>query len=481
MQSSRVKHLWLIHPQEPPPPALPLDAASGCTLRHSPAWDLLCLHAFFHNRTGHTADIIDLRLYDHIEDALNPSDAARSPSLAVIYAATPHLGSLGEIARLLHNGCFPVPVVVFGPHITAFPKTLNFLPEIDFACVGDPEIPLRHLIDSIDVPRRLHAIPGLVPQGCDPKPPYWMADLKSLSLPDWDCIDWNPYAVGTAPLRGARIEARFTRGNTGKTGDEAWPSAPHEPLRTWPMKPMAQLLQKCSGHGIIEVCFTDPPGFWTDELLLEWCDHLQQFRNTQPWAFQLVARDLPDEVILALGENGCRRIELIIPAARPEHRERFGMTVADHRLKDRLSMLKERMILPQLVYWIEGPQSEPSEAKLIMQHLKQMDRPAFAVYPFPCLPETSLYRQAGSTGQAPWPLGDWIAWAQAPERHPPPVDLWTGAGGASRARHTVNVLHASVTRNSWRWFFRSRFDPGGTAKWFRNIEDKAAALFRRRN
>lgn len=451
MRSLMVKQLWLIQPQDPATEVLPLDAAGGGTIHFSPAWDLVCLHAFILERTGHRSSIIDLRLHDRIEDGFRdwmPGDSGRDHVVALIYATTHNLESTGEIIRYLKGALPNSRVVLFGPYPSAYPETLHLLPGIDFALCGDPEIKLRLLLDSLDVSHRLRNIAGLYARGTEIKSANWLPDLKNLSLPDWQQYNWRDYRVSTVQ-RGARIEARLSRGHPGTGADAPWPGR-NEPMREWPMQQLAQRLKRCPGNGIDEIFFADPPGFWTDARLSGWCGVLRNLRNTQEWSFQIIARDLPDVILNELPVNGCHRVEIIIPTTNPAHQPEFGMSMTLAGLKNLITRMRQRSIDGQVVYWIEGPHAEAGEASAIMRYNREIGSPSFAVYPFPCHDDSPLAAKYSDQSRKAPDIHAWIASAQDPAGRAAPCGLWGGSAARSHATGTLRAIHRKIARNPMR-------------------------------
>lgn len=477
MRSSLIKHLWLIQPNDHHPPVMPIDAAGGSTLRFCPAWDLLCLHAFIVERTGHTCSLIDTRLFDTLDEAFSePAEDgfADANVMAVIYTTTAHLGSVGEIVRYIKKTHASMPITLFGPHLTHAPEIIRQLPGVNYGLRGDPELMLRSLLDSIDIPHRQKLVPGLLTPGAEIKDAHWLHELRPLSLPDWQNIHWPDYRHNEN-TRGAHIEIRMSRGHPGTAVDLAWPDQ-HEPLRAWPMERIARILQKCPGSGINEVFFADPPGFWSDERIEAWIACLKLNRSSQEWSFQIMARELSDRVISELVLNGCHRIELIIPALDPARQAALGMTLDLPALKRAVAHPRSAGLDAQVVFWIEGPWPAANEAETILGLIRQLGRPSFAVYPFPFHHSAPLYAQAQENGLNPPALEAWVAWAQDSAHHREPVALWTSESGLPRAEAVVNELHRRIARDPWRNL--QRWLPGGESGLLARLEERAAAAWR---
>ncbi|HMP89829.1 MAG TPA: hypothetical protein PJ991_06495 [Kiritimatiellia bacterium] len=451
IRSSLFKHAWIIQSAPPPPQVTPVDAAGGASVRFSPAWDLLCMQEFLLERTGHTCRLIDTRCYETIDAALNqlnePPDP-RATQVAVIHATQNTMESAAGIAAIIKKQYPHVITIMCGPLSTSFPEVIGYLPDFDFGLAGDSEVILRNLLEFLDIEHRLKLVPGLIIPGKISKGPHWVKDLSSLSLPEWYRIDWHPY-LNAHNIRGIRVEARISRGHPGTRQDFPWPS-PDEPFRIWPLQPLAQLMQKCSGHGISEIFFTDPPGCWTTEALTSWNRHLKTLRNTQPWAFQMMPRHIPVELMSELAGNACRRIEFIIPSCNDELCKKLGIELTDRELMAMFASLKKLNINPQIKYWVHGPGEAGGEVSRLLQHIRSMGYPSLSIYPFPLHHDSLLYRELHGKVKNTAPFSSWIEWAQHPDQSTPPPPCWGGATGVQECNEIIQTLHRKLKRNPWR-------------------------------
>lgn len=478
MRSSLFKNIWLIQPHDPAPPSTIVDAAGGATVRFVPTWSLVCLQSFLLERTGHTCTIIDTRLFDSLQDAFEPLRRAPVPNaenIAVIHTETLALGHVGAITRHLHALDPDMTIVLCGPFADSFPDLVRLVPHVDYGLCGDAEVILRNLLDFKSIPHRLKLVPGLIMSGEPSKSAHWIERLHALSLPEWYRVDWSAYASHDVH-RALRAEVRLSRGM--EPGPASLPfSKPDEPLRTWPLTTMAQAFQKCAGQGISEIYLADPPSYWTDERIMDWCRQLILCRNTQPWAIQLFPRLLDTDVIAALGENACHRVEFILPSCDLERAARYGVTMTADQLRTQIEQLAARNVQAQVIYWLQGPDEKPGdEADRIYRHLATLGFPKFALHPFPLHHDSRLYlERAGRDPNTP-DVMKWVEWAQHPDMASPPVAMWNGAEGQARCRATTLAIQRKITRNPRRHlsrFLRSIHMYGS----IKNLEQRIADWF----
>jgi len=212
---------------------------------------------------------------------------------------------------------------------------------------------------------------------------------------------------------------------------------------------MASLIHRCPGYGVEEVFLADPPGFWSSERMLDWCQQLHDFRNSQSWAFQMIPREMRDEEIQELAIRGCRRIELIIPSFDQSIRTALGYTISDKELNQLIAKLSQNFIRPQLIYWIQGPKTCSNEAEMIFRHIKSTHALEFSIYPFPLHFDSALYHQIHETGETLPDLSEWLSWARNSDTVPLPPETWTGKDGIVDGLGTMNLIQRKMIRNPW--------------------------------
>lgn len=455
MRSSLSKQIWLIQPPDPVPPVNLVDAAGGATVRFAPAWDLLCLQSFLLERTGHVCHLIDTRVYENLTDALRTLEQPveqNTDSVVIIYADVLNLGAIGFIVQYIHTHEPSMTIILSGPLVDSFPEVVRLIPHVQFGLCGDPEVILRNLLDFIDITHRLRLVPGLIMPEEPVRAPHWMERLHALSLPEWYRVNWSPYK-SSHDHETLRAEARLSRGIPDSIERLAF-AKPNEPVRVWSLSAMAQSFQKCAGQGIAEIFLADPPGFWTDERIVEWCRHLNVLRNTQPWGIQLFPRDLSTELLDAMGGNACHRVEFIIPTCDPALKDRYGITLPDETLRELIIKMESRNISAQLIYWIQGPGEKENESSRVARHIALLGYPKFALHPFPFHHDSLLYGEELAKGKKVPLLAEWIAWGQKPDLAHPPVALWDGINGLNQCRATMQSIQRKLLRNPGRHFNR---------------------------
>lgn len=102
---------------------------------------------------------------------------------------------------------FPnIPVVVGGPHPTVLPEdTMTEIPEIDYAVIGEGEVPLRELADAIEKEIPVQSVPGIVyredGQICRTPPAAAIENLDSIPIPARHLLPMHVYRMTRSRTR----------------------------------------------------------------------------------------------------------------------------------------------------------------------------------------------------------------------------------------------------------------------------------------
>lgn len=212
----------LIEPPDSPPAVREKSGAERHSRSVAPPLAMLCVQAYLRQHTRHFCHVLDCRIYSDVERDLPAAlGAIENPSVVVVNTRTLGLGETAAVLDIVKRRLPRAVTAICGPFPSRFPQHAAVLTQADYALAGDPEPILRNLLDYADVPQRLRRIPGLLARGQPEVVPYWLPDLKSLSLPDWNSFFWGAYQSGLThqPLQA---EMRLSRGHTHTPADRAF-------------------------------------------------------------------------------------------------------------------------------------------------------------------------------------------------------------------------------------------------------------------
>lgn len=465
-------NVLLIQPPDPPPAVPDESPANGQPRSFSPPWALLCLRSYLLEHTRYTCEFIDCRLLRDLEEGLvSLIRGTRHLVLAVVNTSSLGLGQAAAVLDIVKRNFPGLATAICGQHPSEFPEHGSSLPRADFSMAGDPEPILRNLLDHLDVPQRLSRVPGLACGEGQVPTPYWLDNLKSLSLPDWQGVLWPAYRRGPDSSHCQAL-VRLTRGHTRLPADRAFGNK-SQPLREWPLDRLALTVQKAGSAGISEVLLVDPPGVWTPERLDSWCRALHRVRNTQPWG----ARFLPTLINLSTLDLmrivNCRRIEFLFPSCDPGVLRNYGCVLTPAEILDGMRQLNEAGIEVHLHFWLNGPEEGPNEADRVSSLIRALEFPPYSLHPYPFHLDSPVY--ADYANAAATHISDWVQWSRDPWILERPVSLWGGAAGAERFARECAIIHRTVRRHPWR-VLRKAIRALRTTNWIEVMEDRALGL-----
>lgn len=422
------------------------------------------------DRTRHICRIVDCRLMDDLEQELVAHmEQLAPPRVAVVNTDILSLGQTAAILEIIKRHYPTMRTVLCGDYPSTYPEHIRHIPRVDFALVGDPEPILRNLLDYIDVPQRLRRTPGLMTPDQQTVSPYFLSDMRPLSLPDMSRIYWREYSAGLDPAR-CRVGVRLTRGHANVPANRAGGQV-HQPFRMWPMDRMAEWISKCAHTEINELRLTDPPGFWDEDRLIEWTRELLRSRNAQPWSCSLHPHPLSEDTIAEMREAGCKHIDLIFPSCDREVLARFELRIDWRALGHTLRTLAAYNIQVCPRFWAGGPEEHRGEATRIAEVIRRFGWCDYRVEPFPYRIDSPLYEAQDTYDTSP-PLDAWIRWSREPWIEKEPVALWNGAEGIQALQETYRLIQKTLQRSPQLMWTRIR-RALQSQNWIELLEDKA--------
>jgi len=446
-------NVLLIEPPKPPPALPPFGTSEETATIFSPPWELLCLQSFLLHRSRHTCRFLDTRLASDLEAEVT-THLMSLPSSPVLVVNTSSL-SLGSVAAVLEIAKRVRPetiTVTMGQHPSQFPELAMNMPRVDYALSGDPETILRNLLDCIDMPPRLHLVPGLVFKDRKNVQPYWLDNLRSLVLGEWTGAFWSGYELGITS-RKVRAEIRMSRGSPNTPADRHFGRG-YEPLREWPMDKLASKVMQASHQRISEVFVQDSPGFWTWKRLNRWMEELNRVRNTQVWGLQLLPACLDEDTVARLAHTKCRHIKFIFPSCDPNLLSEHGCLSTAKETRHTMNLCANYGITTQVVFWVGGPEEVDGEKSRLAKTLKELDPDRFSLHAFPYQFDTPDYEKLARSYHGP-KLDEWIHWAKEPWLETRPVAMWGGPDQIPLVHSTIQKATRSLRRDPRRLFRRT--------------------------
>lgn len=149
---------------------------------------------------GHEVRLHDQGLVWNDFGGLRETLRAFRPQVIGLSSVTFEARAMQAMAEVCRAECPGTPIVVGGPHATAYPLRCVHQPSIDYAVVGEGEVTFPELIRALTTggrdPRQVPGVAWLAEDGTLGLAPARASiqDLDSLPFPAWDLIDIDFYA-----------------------------------------------------------------------------------------------------------------------------------------------------------------------------------------------------------------------------------------------------------------------------------------------
>lgn len=182
----------LIHPADFPDPSRPAPLLPP---NQAPPLGLSYIAAFL-REAGHEVAIVDMKHGHHSREQLMDAVRGFGPGVVGLGLYTVTVPVAEEISQLI-KAWSDVPIVVGGPHPAGAPEECARNPHFDYAAVGEGEVMMRDLVDTLEAGGDVREVAGLwfTEVVDDPQselivnaPRGWIADLDALPYPARDLL-----------------------------------------------------------------------------------------------------------------------------------------------------------------------------------------------------------------------------------------------------------------------------------------------------
>jgi anaerobic magnesium-protoporphyrin IX monomethyl ester cyclase len=171
---------------------------------NDPAWNmvnhpvgLMCIAAFLREKYQYEVKIEDIRVSGNDRIGLESLIRLYAPDIVGITALTFESNAISWIAESVKRVNANTPVLLGGPHATAYPEKAVRIPSIDYVVIGEGEVIAGQLIERLLSQRDVSDIKGIVyktgEQIVSTGRGDFIDDLNKLPMPAYDLISIEPY------------------------------------------------------------------------------------------------------------------------------------------------------------------------------------------------------------------------------------------------------------------------------------------------
>lgn len=283
---------------------------------HSIPLNIAYLAAYLREYTEDVIDILDAEALGLSYYGIEKIIESEKPDLIAITCPTPavnHVIKIANIAKQINSGCF---VIVGGPHPTAFPEQTAKIQNIDFVVIGEGEITLLELINTIRSRQENYKnVSGLAYELNDivvvTSKRKLIENLDSLPFPARDLFDLKLYySAPTKSVSDDNATAILTgRGCPHNCIHCMSISIWHRKYRGRSANNVVDEIEECvKKYNIKEFNFMDDTLTINKNRVLEICNEIKKRNLEISWICFARADTISKEILMAMKEAGCKKI-----------------------------------------------------------------------------------------------------------------------------------------------------------------------------
>lgn len=293
----------------------------GSDVRHPPL-GLLYLASSLKNN-GHSVIFIDANALNLSAEGIVKALLPFNPELVGFTLTTVEFPLQVEMISKIKKelGC---KVVVGGPHLSLYPEATLSFNSIDFGIMGDGEIALLQLVNSIEKKSGYESINGLIWKENNKvlvnKPINIIEDLDNLAFPAREMLNQKLYYSILFKKRNATtmVSGRGCPSNCTFCYEE-------RKVRFRSPSNVIEEIEECKKkYNIEEFYFHDATITVDRERIIKICEGLQQKKLDLRWSIRPIPETLDKELIAILKKSGCYRISCGFESADSNIIKRLG-------------------------------------------------------------------------------------------------------------------------------------------------------------
>ena len=362
-----------------------------------PPLGLLYLAAQLREAGTHEVAILDMPATGCTMEALPGRLRGQRPDLVGVTAITHNLVGVREVAEAVRGTLPGVPVVMGGPHVSAFPAEAAQLPGIDFAIAGEAERSLGMLADALEGRGDIAEVPGLSARTLSaPTPPaIYEADLDGLVFPARDLVRAEDYFY----VLGKRATFATIIASRGCPFRCIFCSTPRGGYRTRSPGNIVDEMEACLESGAEEIHFVDDTFNLGPRRLAEISEEILRRGVRIRWSFRGRADGIDPEGASLARRAGCVRMHLGVETGTAEGLELLRKGVSLAQIEQAVRLARENRIV-SVAYFIIGCPHERTERDVLETiRFAVRLRPDFAMFNILAIyPNTELFDMAVARG-----------------------------------------------------------------------------------
>lgn len=384
----------LIHPPEPITSIASEIVQHPINLASLAAWLL---------REGHDVQIWDYGVDPYTDNALYERIKKYSPGLIGFSCMTPLVKTGGRMAAMVKEKYPDIYTVVGGPHVSAIPlKTLEEFPGFDIGVVGEGEITLLELVESLEKNSHIIGVEGTAHRFgkggelvLEPLRSL-IGDLDRMPNPARHLFDFKTYETYSSTpgvtgknirvtqlftSRGCPVKCIFCASSVTHRNKVRFRSAEHV---------IAEVKECVDKYGVQHFTIDDDTFTFGKKRLYEICDGLREFGVS--WDCDSRVDSINPEILDYMAKSGCKKIAFGVESGSPRILELVKKRITLEKIEQAFSWAhKADMITSAFLMICSHPDETLEELDLSYKLMLRIKPDYVLVYVAVPYPGTELF------------------------------------------------------------------------------------------
>jgi len=384
--------------------------------RKNPPMGLAYLAAYI-RREGFQPLIIDLNVSGYSPAEIAGLLNKYRPLAAGISFMTNQYSEALKLARLIKSNSGAAFVIAGGSHISALPQEiLRECPEVDFSVTGEGEVTFLELLKALaDGRNDFEQIPGLCFRAqrdiIQNSPRALIEDVDTLPFPAWDLLSVEKYSIFSVKKCNtfALLSSRGCPGQCIFCDSHAVFGRKFRGRGSANIFKEIMFLHK--EYGMTQFDFVDDMITLQKGRVLELCDLLKKSGVSFTWMANARVNTLDEEMLKAMKDSGCQRIDVGVESGDPAVRKRIKKGITDEDIIGVHNLAKKIGIQIGTFTMVGNLGESPESVRMTVNLLKDLGEDVMISIACP-FPGTELYKIAKENGYLR--VTDWPRYVTSP-------------------------------------------------------------------
>ncbi len=389
------------------------------------------------------------------------------PNLAGITVLSPFWYGTCLITDLIKKKSPDTVIVGGGPHMWTYPEETMSRGHFDVIVQGQGEKPFHEIARRLTRSEDLYGIPGTICRRNDrfirtPPAPLDKAALDDLPFPDRSLLDigQHRFSVNRHNPCALMVASRGCPYNCSFCNNRERFFIPRDPGR------IAAEMRECARLGYRSIQFCDDVFTHSRRHTLEICQQMASLDIVLPWSCQTRVDCVDPELIAAMRQAGCERLQFGIESANPGTLERINKKILPDQISRAVALCKKQDIITVGNFIIGFPWETETDIQHTFDFMFALDADYVFCNPLIPFPGTRIYNEAATDPEYD---KDWFKkffQSPAPDAR---IPLWTNHVSEEKICDLIKKFYRQYYFN-WRRMRRHLSNTSG----FRDIITKSA-------